>query len=62
MIPPADRENSSNIANGHRGLKENHSTLLLLEGAVNEFVANDVLDSLIGEFKVFLDRYSVLNL
>jgi hypothetical protein len=53
---------SDKIANDHRRLKESHSNLLLLRGVVNDLVADDVLDSLVGEFEVFLDRHSVLDL
>jgi len=55
-------EVSDETANDHRRMKENHSDLLLLEEVVDDFVADDVLDSLIGEFEVFLDRHRVLDL
>ena len=39
-----------------------YSILLLLEVFVTDSVADDVLDSLVGEFEVFLDRHSILDL
>lgn len=47
---------SDKIANDRRRLKENHLNLLLLRGVVIDSVAGDVLDSLVGEFEVFLER------
>jgi hypothetical protein len=39
-----------------------HSNCLLLRGDGSDFVLDDVLDSLVGKFEVFLDRHSVLGL
>ena len=38
------------------------SSLLLLRGIVSDSVADHILDGSVGEFKVLLDRYSVLDL
>ena len=53
---------SDEIASENRCLKENDLNILLLIGIVNDFVAGDVLDSLVAELEVFLDRHSVFDL
>lgn len=49
------------IANDHQTPRKINSDLLLRMGFVHDFVADDVLDSLIGELEVFLNRHSVFD-